>query len=529
MRAPEPDGAPHRGEPVPGHEPAGSMTSPRPPAAVELTGRRLLARNTLWSLLGQGIPMVAAAVAVPILLHALGAEAFGVLTLAWTVIGYFSLFDFGIGRALTRVVAEGLGGGDTADLPHVVGTALIMLLGLGVFGALVLGIATPWAVHRALQVPAGLEQDTRAAFYLLAISLPAVMVTAGLGGVLAAYQRFKALNLIRIPMSILSFVLPMAVLPFTHGLAAIVSTLVAVRFVGTFAQLMVCAAVMPELGTGFRWNSALASSLLKSGGWLAVSNLIMPLFVSVDRMLIGALTSVAAIAYYAPPQEIATKLWILPGTLVSVLFPAFAASARANPARLNLLFRRGLSQVYCALFPPTLMLIVVGGDVLGLWLGAAFRQNGETVLQLLAAGAFFTGLSFIPSALIQAVGQPRKVGVLLMVEMPLFLLGVWWGVRVAGTAGAAVAWSLRALVDLVALMVIAAPSIPDGRVVVRKVALPALGTLVALGGAFAIRSLGLPLRIAILAVVLVPFVIWAAGPGLAEERRALMAALDPRY
>jgi hypothetical protein len=84
-------------------------------------------------------------------------------------------------------------------------------------------------------------------------------------------------------------------------------------------------------------------------------------------------------------------------------------------------------------------------------------------------------------------------------------------------------------VDLIALMVIAAPSIPDGRAVVRQTALPAFGTLVVLAGAFAIRHLGLPVRLAALAVVLVPFVIWAAGPGLAEERRALRAALDPRY
>ena len=70
-----------------------------------------------------------------------------------------------------------------------------------------------------------LEHQTLETFYLLAISLPSVLLTAGLGGVLAAYQRFKVLNLIRIPMSILSFVLPMAVLPYTHDLAIIVGTI----------------------------------------------------------------------------------------------------------------------------------------------------------------------------------------------------------------------------------------------------------------------------------------------------------------
>jgi hypothetical protein len=59
-------------------------TGPDPAAgAAELMRGRLLARNTMWSLLGQATPMVAAAVAVPLLLHALGTEAFGVLSISW--------------------------------------------------------------------------------------------------------------------------------------------------------------------------------------------------------------------------------------------------------------------------------------------------------------------------------------------------------------------------------------------------------------------------------------------------------------
>src|SRR5258705_305438 len=132
MREDEPDPSLHGGqrEPVSASDAAEPAMAAQTTLSVALTGRGLLARNTLWSLLGQAIPLVAAAFAVPLLLHALGAEAFGVLTLSWTLIGYFTLFDFGLGRALTRVVAEGLGGGDTKELPELVGTALVMLLGL---------------------------------------------------------------------------------------------------------------------------------------------------------------------------------------------------------------------------------------------------------------------------------------------------------------------------------------------------------------------------------------------------------------
>src|SRR2546429_7267465 len=66
-----------------------------------LTSGRLLARNAVWNLLGNGAPMVVAVVCIPILIRGLGKERFGVLTLAWALIGYASLFDLGLGRALT--------------------------------------------------------------------------------------------------------------------------------------------------------------------------------------------------------------------------------------------------------------------------------------------------------------------------------------------------------------------------------------------------------------------------------------------
>src|SRR3954463_4133366 len=77
-----------------------------------VTSTRLLARNTFLNLFAQLAPLVVAFVSVPILITALGSDRFGVLTLAWTLIGYFGLFDLGLGRALVQAVSEALGGGD---------------------------------------------------------------------------------------------------------------------------------------------------------------------------------------------------------------------------------------------------------------------------------------------------------------------------------------------------------------------------------------------------------------------------------
>src|SRR5271169_27238 len=102
-----------------------------------LTSGRLLARNTIWNLLGNGAPMLVAVFSIPILIQGLGKERFGVLTLAWALIGYASLFDLGLGRALTQLVAKKLGAGEDSEVPTLVWTSLILMLVLGLAGALV--------------------------------------------------------------------------------------------------------------------------------------------------------------------------------------------------------------------------------------------------------------------------------------------------------------------------------------------------------------------------------------------------------
>jgi O-antigen/teichoic acid export membrane protein len=64
----------------------------------------LLARNAFYNFLGQAVPLLAAVVSVPYVIHGLGPERFGLLSLAWVVLGYFTIFDLGLGRATTKFI-----------------------------------------------------------------------------------------------------------------------------------------------------------------------------------------------------------------------------------------------------------------------------------------------------------------------------------------------------------------------------------------------------------------------------------------
>ena len=75
---------------------------PAPLASVP--ARSSLLRSGAFSLVTSAAPLVVALVALPVLTRVLGAERLGLLALAWAWLGYAALLDFGLGRALTRLV-----------------------------------------------------------------------------------------------------------------------------------------------------------------------------------------------------------------------------------------------------------------------------------------------------------------------------------------------------------------------------------------------------------------------------------------
>ena len=102
-----------------------------------LSGRRI-ARNVVWNLAGLATPLLVAIFAIPLLIDGMGVERFGLLAIIWMGVGYFSLFDMGFGRALTKLVAGHLGTGKTSDLGSLIWTALFVVLALGVVGAVLI-------------------------------------------------------------------------------------------------------------------------------------------------------------------------------------------------------------------------------------------------------------------------------------------------------------------------------------------------------------------------------------------------------
>jgi O-antigen/teichoic acid export membrane protein len=438
-----------------------------------------LARDTAFNLLGHALPLGAAFFAIPGLIEGLGTDRFGILILAWMFIGYFSLFDFGLGRALTQLVAERVAETKASGAPPLAWTALSTMFLLGLVGAAVVGLLAPWLVHSVLRIPGSLHAEALRACRLLGAAIPIVVLTTGLVGVLSAFQRFGVINAIRAPLGVYGFLAPLAVLPYSRDLTVVTSVLVAGRLVACGAYVVACRPVMPTLRSGSLARLSDLRPLFRFGAWMTVTSIVSPLMVYLDRFVVGAVLSVSAVAYYATPFEMVTKLLVVPGAFLTVVFPVFAGSHKQDHARTVQLFVRGTQFIALILFPLMLLTVAFANEGLRWWLGDDFARMSTPVLQCLAIGVFVNGVAQMFATHVQAIGRPDLTAKLHLLELPIYLLVLWWGVREHGIFGAALAWTARVLLDAVLLFGLSTHLLGGGAIL-RRLAVGLLVALVAL-------------------------------------------------
>lgn len=410
-----------------------------------------LIRSSALSIAGQALPLMAALLAIPGTIDALGAARFGALSLVWALIGAFSFFDFGLGRALTQLVASEIARG-RSTAPPVTHTVLHLILWLGVVAGVGLLALTPFALPRVLPGAPELYPEVRVATRWLVLGIPAVLVTTGLGGVLTAFHQFGRLTALRIPIGMLVFLAPWAAAQVHPTLPVAVGALVVVRLLGLVLHVVACRPLLSPHAE--RPADGAISAVLRFGAWMTVANLIAPLMLYLDRFAIATLVSAVAVAQYVAPYDIVTRLLLVTGAVSGVLFPAFAAAAD-RPDVLRRLLGRGVALTTGLTMPALLAVVALAPELLRWWLSADFAIAGVRVVRWLAVGVAANCVAQVCQALIHGLSRPKLTAVLLLTELPFYVGALWFGIRQFGAAGAAMAWTVRVTVDAIAHVVVA--------------------------------------------------------------------------
>lgn len=430
------------------------MNTEKNNSSDEIMKSSLLVKNTLWNTLGIILPLFVGLFSIPILIEELGTESFGILTIVWMIIGYFSIFDFGLGRALTKLIAENLGKESQENIPGLFWTAIIMMICAGIIGTVVMFFLSEPMVYLWLNIEQSHQSDSLTSFYILSFSIPVVIATTGFRGVLEAYQKFAIVNKIRVPLGILTFLGPLAVIPFSTSLSVIVVVLLFGRLLGLYAYYYYCLQTVPILRKEIVFDKSKIKPLFRFGGWMTVINVVGPMIAYLDRFLIGSILTMTAVTYFVAQYEIVTKLLLLPMGLLGVLFPAFSTMLNSNREKAVFFFKKGTNIIFYVMFPILLTINLFAHEGITIWLGSEFAENGSGLMKWLSIGVFLNSIARMPFVMIQSAGRPDLIAKLFLIQIPFYILALWYSLVNFGIEGAAIVWMIRIYIDTIAMLIL---------------------------------------------------------------------------
>lgn len=459
-----------------------------------------IGRNAVWNVAGVILPSVAGLLAMPLLLHGLGVARLGVFTLALGLIGFSGIFDLGLGRALTQIIAFERGGGASPrQLAGLVRSALAVLFVLGALWGALLWLVTPLLVEQLFLLDGALSQEAVHGLRWIALSLPVALVSMGLAGSLEGMQRFARVNAIRVPQGVASFLLPGLTALLTPDLGTVIASLATVRILALVPWLK---AVQAEFGLSHAGSGSRMTTwrLMRFSAWLTVSNVVGPLMVYADRFYLASLFPPAGVALYTVPLDAASRAGALPMSAVNAAFPALAQAQNQSDKGAAIVRVAGRTMLLLWL-PPLVVAMLFAWELLALWLNASFASDAAPIFRWLLLGVFLNGFAHIPYAVLQSAGRVDVTAKLHLMELPAYAAALGSLVATFGILGAALAWVTRIALDTALLFVAAARLAPQHAQALWMTAGLAAGGLVALGTCMWIEAAGMRWGLALLAVV----------------------------
>jgi O-antigen/teichoic acid export membrane protein len=380
-------------------------------------------------LMGLGSGYVATAVTVvvglwltPFTLRFLDREQFAIFTLAFDVLSWLTLLDFGISSALRVQAAQLSGRPDTEKLNRLASTAFFAEI--GVMAAVVLcGVVLALLFPQFFPIRPDLQRDATRFVLLLLIGTALSLGTQTFSALLVAHQQIHVDNALSLLNIAIRTVLTVLLLKAGWGLYSLGVANLAARVTTAILGVFRTFRLLPALR--LRW-SLVSWDVLKGTGsiglWFTLGSLANILILSLDRVVTGKLISVEMVT----TLTLSGRLFTFGGGLLDPL------TNTARPMLAQLVGQQKLeaaATVYHQLFTLSTGLAIVGaasiwagnGVFVNRWVGA--RNYGGWLLDLALALRLIVNSWVLPNRAILTAN--------LVVKQPVLIRLVEAGVSLA--------------------------------------------------------------------------------------------------
>jgi len=402
-------------------------------------GERLVS-NVLWNWLFIAFSVPVALVFSPYIIRKLGADGYGMWVLASSLIGYYTMLDFGSRSAVVRYCAHYRATGEHGRINELMSTVvagmIVIVLSLVPVTMILSHLVNSW-----FNIPPSFHHVVPLTVLLLGLGAGLGLMSSLFSGLVDGFQRFDVENQNRIVAFVIQYVGGVVVLALGYGLVAMGLLALVAGVVSVALYRVRAKQVFPALRLSWRLvrYSALCQ-VFRFGMPTLLSEVARQCIQQNPIVLIGYYLAPAFVGFYSLPvrllqtaADVVSRVGIVAGPQAAELL---ALGRPDLVARLGTYANRYCLTLYT---PLGIMGTLYGQEILQLWVGSEFGARSGPVLAILVAGGLLAQAGqFSSSAILFGLGRHAGFAYGLLGEAAVSLAGMILIVPRFGIVGAAV-------------------------------------------------------------------------------------------
>ena|GEM_PF-864255 len=365
-----------------------------------------IVRNTLYTGMGRFWVMTVNFILTPYIVSKIGIEKFGIWVLAYAIIGFLSLIDFGTGNACLKYISEYYAKKEYNRINEIISTGLMINIIVGLLISMSLFLRYP--IIDLFKFDPAYYDDVIFVLTLAIIFFAISFICSIFKSVIDGLQRMDITNKINIAVSIVNVIGVVIFLELGYGLKGLIINsgilvVLTISLNACFAyRLLPSLKINPKLIRLKRFKE-----VLKYGIKVHVSKIAVFINQQLDKVLLGHFVGIATVGFYG----VGARLSRLSRQVPMVLFPAIMPAASEldsvkDQKRLHALYMRGSRYLSSIVMPLFLFGFTISYILVNLWMGRGY-DTAVMVVRFLIVGFSVNVLTGIGTSIVRGVGRPE--------------------------------------------------------------------------------------------------------------------------
>lgn len=406
-------------------------------------------RNTTYNVVGRFWGFLVTLFLTPYIIHHIGIERFGVLSIIGIITAYFSMLDFGLSTSYIKYIAEYYAKKEYGKINQLVGTGFVFYF---IFASAVIVLAFFFMeqILVFLNIPFGLYDEVTFAFRIGIILFGFANVMSVFGALQDGLQRMDISNKVSIFVSVINIAGVVFFLEKGYGLRGLMVNNAIIFIVISIINVIVAFKIFPKLlFNPLLFDKGMFKKLFSFGYKLQASKIADVVLFQTDRFLIAYFLNIGLVGVYQLGTTVIQYARQVPLLLISALLPAASEmDARREEGKIQALYIRGSKYLVLASLPIIFFTIITADIIMRVWMGPGY-EKAAWVIQLLGIGYLFNLNTGVGVTIYLGKGKPGlQMKAAILVTVINVILSVFLAIKI-GFIGVAIATTTSFIVGTI--------------------------------------------------------------------------------